>query len=71
MNVNNVVNRDVVKSTAWGTGLGAAGGWGVTTTLGGVTVAVTGTAMALPVVAAGAVLGGLMGLAYGMGRRTQ
>ncbi|HYF94200.1 MAG TPA: hypothetical protein VD969_18435 [Symbiobacteriaceae bacterium] len=71
MNMSNMMHRDVLKTTAVGTGLGAAGGWGVTATLGGVTVAVTGTAMAMPVVAAGAVLGGLMGLAYGMGRRMQ
>ncbi|HYF79162.1 MAG TPA: hypothetical protein VD973_18705 [Symbiobacteriaceae bacterium] len=66
--MNNMMNRDVMKTTAVGAGVGAAGGWGVSATLGGVTVAVTGTAMALPVVAAGAVMGGLLGLAYGMGR---
>lgn len=69
--MNNLMNRDVMKTTAWGAGMGAAGGWGVTATLGGVTVAVAGTAMAMPVVAAGAVLGGLVGLAYGMGRKMQ
>lgn len=66
--MNNMMNRDVMKTTAVGAGVGAAGGWGVGATLGGVAVAVTGTAVALPVVAAGAVMGGLLGLAYGMGR---
>lgn len=68
MNPNMMVNRDTMKSTAWGAGVGAAGGAGLTATVGGVTVAIIGTPVVVPIIAAGAVVGGLVGLAYGMGR---
>jgi hypothetical protein len=49
--------------------VGAAGGAGLTATVGGVTVAIIGTPVVMPVIAAGAVLGGLVGVAYGLGRQ--
>lgn len=63
------VDSRLVRTTAVGAGVGAAGGIGLQVAM-GVGLAVTGTALALPAVAAGAVLGGLMGLAYGMGGRS-
>jgi predicted phage tail protein len=68
MNMNNMVNRDLMKSTAWGAGVGAAGGYGLAATT-GIGLALTGTALMVPPLAAGAVVGGLLGLAYGMGRQ--
>jgi hypothetical protein len=69
VNPNMLMNRDMMKSTAWGAGVGAAGGAGLTATIGGVTVAIVGTPVVMPVIAAGAVLGGLVGVAYGLGRQ--
>lgn len=62
------MNQDWLKTTAIGAGLGAAGAVGATATgLGMLGMTVAGAA--LPPVAAGAVVGGLVGLAYGMGKR--
>ncbi|HYG58479.1 MAG TPA: hypothetical protein VD902_10510 [Symbiobacteriaceae bacterium] len=66
--MNNPIQNPVVKTTAMGAGVGAAGGWGLSATM-GVGLAITGTAVAMPAVVAGAALGGLLGLAYGLGRR--
>lgn len=63
------MNGNLVRTTAVGAGVGAAGGLGLQAAM-GVGLAVTGTAIALPAVAAGAVLGGLVGMAYGMGRQS-
>jgi hypothetical protein len=67
MNMGNMVNRDLVKTAAWGAGVGAAGTAGLSTV--GIGLMLTGAAMAVPPVAAGAVLGGLVGLAYGLGKQ--
>lgn len=67
--MQNMIQNPVVRNTAMGAGVGAAGGWGVTATMGGVGLAITGTAVAMPAVAAGAMIGGLLGLAYGLGNQ--
>jgi hypothetical protein len=50
-----------------GGAVGAGAGW--TGTVGSLGLAVAGSTVALPVLATGAVLGGMLGLAYGMGQK--
>lgn len=63
--------QNLLRPTAMGTALGGAVGAGAgwMGALGPMTMAVGGATMALPAVVTGAALGGLMGLAYGMGQR--
>ncbi|HLO04803.1 MAG TPA: hypothetical protein VK191_16980 [Symbiobacteriaceae bacterium] len=63
--------QNLLRPTAMGTAIGgccgAGAGW--MGALGPMSMAVGGATLALPAFVTGAALGGLLGLAYGMGRR--
>lgn len=63
--------KDLVRPTAMGAVIGGLGGAGAgwMGALGPMAMTVGGATLALPAFATGAALGGLMGLAYGMGQR--
>lgn len=63
--------QNLMRPTAMGTVLGGLGGAGAgwMGALGPMAMAVGGGTLALPAFVTGAALGGLMGLAYGMGQR--
>lgn len=63
--------QNLVRPTAMGAVIGGLGGAGAgwMGALGPMTMMLGGATVALPAFATGAALGGLMGLAYGMGQR--
>lgn len=64
-------SQNLLRPTAWGTALGAGAGAGAgwMGALGPMSMMLAGAPLIVPAFVTGAALGGLMGLAYGMGQR--